>query len=56
MQGLQPLHNRGMSHTDLKAENILVCDWDDLEKMNVVILDLGGSIAPVSSLTYHLFI
>ena len=46
LQGLAPLHNCGMSHGDLTPANILVYNWDKLEEMNVVIVDLGSSVAP----------
>ena len=43
-QGVQHLHSVGRSHTDLKMENILVSNVEDYAKMQVTIIDVGGSM------------
>ena len=48
MQAVDGLHQRGMAHSDLKPENIMVHHLDhehldDLEQVSITVLDVGGA-------------
>ena len=38
------MHKDGRSHTDLKLSNILVTNVDEPDALQVVIIDVGGSM------------
>ena len=38
------MHKDGRSHTDLKMSNILVANVDEPDNLQVVIIDVGGSM------------
>ena len=41
---MQQLHRLGRAHNDLKPDNLMVCNWQELKKVQLVIVDVAGSI------------
>lgn len=41
---MQQLHRLGRAHNDLKPDNLMVCNWQELKKVQLVIVDIAGSI------------
>ena len=41
---MQQLHRLGRAHNDLKPDNLMVCHWQELDKVQLVIVDVAGSI------------
>ena len=52
LQGVQQLHKLGRSHNDLKPDNILVCNFTKMDNLQVVIIDIAGSM-PVGSCEFN---